>query len=184
MAHKWECWAGAWVIWIKLPGFQQFSLFLISQFYRQAFVLNPVNAQERLLKAHIWPQLGCSIKTSPSSSLQTDIPKAGAAPSSLTVTRRQPHQAREAQHRQGGGTEQDSETRSSNTALPTLCPLSHHRGGCCWVTPFTGTTTLQGEWPRNLQSHSLGSEKFAHNSELPCCNAFCFPHAHAESGIA
>lgn len=110
MAHKWECWAGAWVIWIKLPGFQQFSLFLISQFYRQAFVLNPVNAQERLLKAHIWPQLGCSIKTSPSSSLQTDIPKAGAALGSLTVTQRQPHQAREAQHRQGGGTEQDSET--------------------------------------------------------------------------
>lgn len=39
------------------------SLFLIYQFNRQDVVINAENAHERLMKAHIWPWLGCSVKS-------------------------------------------------------------------------------------------------------------------------
>lgn len=173
MAHKWECRAGAWVISLFFSN--SAFLFLISQFYRQAFVINPVNAQEGLLKAHIWPQLGCSIKTSPSSSLPTTAPAFGMSVSSLScdpVTAAPSTGGRGtgryaapsgAPWRQGPR----SKTHSSNTALPTVCPSSHHRGDSAGWLRSQEQQRYKGECPRNLQSHSLGVWEVCSSLGLP-----------------
>lgn len=116
------------------------SLFLISQFWRQGFVIKPVNAQETLVRAHIWPQLVCPIKMPSSSSLW------GAGP----VFRMWLLELQWPVALSTGGHSTRyvppsrfpcwwapcSKTHSSNMALPMICPSSHPCMGFCHMTPL------------------------------------------------